>query len=203
MNVIPFLGAIFIKTLHATIRKQHIRVENIDRSGQHILVFWHAHIIPLLHSRWHRPTTVMLSASKDGELMARAFRWYGVDSVRGSSTRGGSKALLAIVRAARAGHNLAITPDGPLGPPHVAKDGAIYVAQVTGLPIIPVAIAATRKKLLRSWDRTLIPMPFSKLIYIYGDPIVVPRKGVVEEWRLKLEKTMNALADEADRMVTT
>ncbi len=201
LTLIPFLGAMFIKALHATIRKRHVRSENIVGTPQYILVFWHMHILSAFFCLWRNPMTVMLSRSKDGELIARAVRWFRAESVRGSSTRGGSTALRAIIRSARDGSNLAFTPDGPKGPPRVAKDGAIYAAQVTGLPIVPMAVAG-KKKLLHSWDRTMIPLPFSKLTYVYGAPMIVPRDGDVEEWRKRLEDVMNALVDEAESLVT-
>ena len=199
-SLIAFLGAMFIKVLHATIRKQHVRAEHILDPRQYILVFWHMHLVSAFYCRWRKPMVVMLSQSRDGELIARCAKWFGADSVRGSSTRGGSGALRAILREARDGKNIAFTPDGPKGPPRVAKDGTIYAAQVTGLPIVPLAIGASRKKRLRSWDGTMIALPFSKLTFVYGAPITVPRDGDVEEWRLRLEDAMNALADEAERL---
>jgi lysophospholipid acyltransferase (LPLAT)-like uncharacterized protein len=81
----------------------------------------------------------------------------------------------------------------------VVKDGVIFAAQATGLPIVPVAFAASRKKRLGSWDRMIFPLPTSRVIYLYGEPIAVPRHADIEEWRLKLEVAMNALADEAER----
>ena len=199
-SLIAFLGAMFIKSLHATIRKRHVRAEHIVDTRQYVLAFWHMHIISAFYCRWRRPMSVMLSRSKDGELIARCVRWFGAGSVRGSSTRGGSSALRAIIREAREGKNIAFTPDGPLGPPRVAKDGTIYAAKMTGLPIVPMAVAGNRKKRLRSWDGTMIPLPFSKLTYVYGAPMTVPRDADVEEWRKHLEDEMNALADEAERL---
>ncbi len=201
MPAIAFLGTMFLKALHATIRKRHVHAERILEAPQHIFVFWHMHILSAFYSLWQRPLIVLLSQSRDGELIARCVRHFGADSVRGSSTRGGSSALRALVREARDGKNLAFTPDGPKGPPRVAKDGAIYAAKVTGLPIVPMAVAATRKKNLRSWDGTMVPMPFSKLMYVYGEPITVPRDADVEEWRKRLEDALNAATEEAERMV--
>src|SRR5205807_1015109 len=122
-----------------------VRVENIDHTDQYVLAFWHAHLLLMLHSRYRRPITVMLSQSKDGEHMARVFDHYGAESARGSSTRGGTRALREMIRAARAGKNIVFTPDGPKGPPRVAKEGVVVAAQATGLPILPVAFAAKKK----------------------------------------------------------
>ena len=145
MKLLSFLGYLFLRALHATLRVRHVRAENIEGTPQYVLAFWHAHLLLMLHSRYRRPITVMISQSKDGEYIARVFDWYGVESARGSSTRGGSAALREMIRAARAGRNIVFTPDGPKGPARVAKDGLIVAAQATGLPIVPVAFAAKKK----------------------------------------------------------
>jgi lysophospholipid acyltransferase (LPLAT)-like uncharacterized protein len=118
--------------------------------------------------------------------------------VRGSSTRGGGAALREFIRRARNGSNLVFTPDGPKGPPRQVKDGVIFAAQATGLPIVPVAFAASRKKRLKSWDKMVVPLPLSRVIYLYGEPMAVPREGNIEEWRGRVEAAMNALASEAE-----
>ncbi|PYQ29885.1 MAG: hypothetical protein DMF56_09160 [Acidobacteria bacterium] len=200
-GLIAFLGAMFIKALHVTVRKRHVNPEHILDTKQYILAFWHMHIISAFFSYWRNPMTVLLSRSKDGELIARCVRWFGATSVRGSSTRGGSSAIRAVIREASRGTNFTFTPDGPKGPPLIAKDGVIYAAKMTGLPIVPMALDGKRKKRLRSWDGTLIPLPFSKLTYVYGAPITVPRDGDVEEWRKRLEDALNTLVDEAEKMV--
>jgi len=142
---LSFIAALFIRALHATLRVRHVRVEHIANTPQYILAFWHAHLLLMLHSRYKRPISVMISRSKDGEYIARVFDWYGLDSARGSSTRGGSAALRDLIREARAGKNIVFTPDGPKGPARVLKDGVVYAAQATGLPIVPIAFAAKKK----------------------------------------------------------
>jgi len=145
MKFVAWLGSIFIRVLHATLRVRHLHAENLESQPQYILAFWHAHLLLMLHSAYRRPIVVMISRSKDGEYIARVFDHYGVESARGSSTRGGTPALREMIRAAREGKNIVFTPDGPKGPPRVAKDGVIYAAQATGLPIVPVAFAAQKK----------------------------------------------------------
>jgi lysophospholipid acyltransferase (LPLAT)-like uncharacterized protein len=145
MKLVAFFASLFIRALHATLRVRHVRAENILRTPQYILVFWHAHLLLMLHSRWRKPISVMISRSKDGEYIARVFDWYGVDSARGSTTRGGTAAMRELIRDARAGKNIVFTPDGPKGPARVAQPGVIYAAQATGLPIVPIAFAAKKK----------------------------------------------------------
>jgi lysophospholipid acyltransferase (LPLAT)-like uncharacterized protein len=145
MKFVAFLGSLFIRGLHATLRVRHVRAQNIEETPQYILAFWHCHLLLMLHSRYRRPISAIISQSKDGEAIARVFDWYGVDSARGSSTRGGSAALRELIREARKGKNIAFTPDGPKGPARVAKHGVIAAAQATGLPIVPIAFAAKKK----------------------------------------------------------
>ncbi len=145
MKLVAFVGSLFIRGLHATLRVRHVRAENIEQVHQYILAFWHAHLLLMLHSRYRRPISVIISQSKDGEAIARVFDWYGVDSARGSSTRGGSAALRELIREAHQGKNIVFTPDGPKGPARVAKLGVVYAAQATGLPIVPIAFAAKKK----------------------------------------------------------
>jgi len=201
VKLLSLLAATFIHVLGSSLRIRHVHPENLESTPQYIFAFWHAHLLVMLHSRYRKPITTMISRSKDGEYIARVFDWYGVDSARGSTSRGGGAALRELIREARAGKNIAFTPDGPRGPARIVKDGVVYAAQMTGLPIVPVVFAARKKKLLRSWDRMVVPMPFSKALFLYGDPIVVPREADTEEWRQRVEREMNTLADEAEEMI--
>jgi lysophospholipid acyltransferase (LPLAT)-like uncharacterized protein len=145
VKLVAFIASLFIRALHATLRVRHVNVEHIRDTPQYILAFWHAHLLLMLHSRYRKPISVMISQSKDGEYIARVFDWYGVDSARGSTTRGGSGALRELIRDARAGRNIVFTPDGPKGPARIAQPGVISAAQLTGLPIVPIAFAAKKK----------------------------------------------------------
>jgi len=129
VNVLPFIGSLFLRALHATLRVRHIHVENLTSLPQYILAFWHDHLLLMLHARWRRPISALVSQSKDGEIIARIFDYYHVDSARGSSTRGGSGAFREMIRLAGEGTNLAITPDGPKGPPRIVKEGVIATAR--------------------------------------------------------------------------
>lgn len=145
MKLVSLVASLFIRALHATLRVRHVDAENLTGTPQYILAFWHSHLLLMLHSRYRRPISVMISRSKDGEYIARVFDWYGVDAARGSSTRGGGAALRELLREARAGKNLVFTPDGPKGPARVVKEGVVYAAQASGLPIVPIAFAAKKK----------------------------------------------------------
>ncbi len=202
MKLIARLAYWFVRALSVTMRVRQVHPEHIEGTPQYVLAFWHPQIVGLLgHSRWKRPVVTMTSSSKDGDLTASVLVQFGIESVRGSSTRGGSRALREILREARQGKSIVFTPDGPRGPVGVVKDGVIFAAQASRLPVVTMAFAAKKYKQLRSWDRMIIPMPFSKGVVVYGAPMVVPRDGDIEEWRLKLEATLNELSAEAERLV--
>ena len=142
---LPAAATLFVRALHKTLRLRHFQSSNLEEQPQYIQTFWHEHLALMLHSRFRFPIMVMSSRSKDGDLSAGVFERYGVECARGSSTRGGSSALREMIRRARKGRNIVFTPDGPKGPRRVAKDGVIFAAQATGLPIVPVAFAAKKK----------------------------------------------------------
>lgn len=145
MKFTSLLASLFIRALHFTLRVRHVNAAHLENTPQYIIAFWHAHLLLMLHSRYRRPISVMISQSKDGEYIARVFDWYGVESARGSTTRGGTGALRELIRDAREGKNIVFTPDGPKGPARIAQIGVIAAAQATGLPIVPIAFAAKKK----------------------------------------------------------
>jgi hypothetical protein len=146
------------------------------REGQNVVfVLWHGQLLPLVHYHRNEGVVVLVSEHADGEYLTRIIERHGFGTARGSSTRGGTRGLRELVRAAREGHDLAVTPDGPRGPAHVFKPGALVAAQLTGLPVIPVAAAASSAWTFESWDRFLVPRPLSRIRIVYGEPVHVPR----------------------------
>jgi lysophospholipid acyltransferase (LPLAT)-like uncharacterized protein len=115
----------------------------------------------------------MASRSADGEYITRMLHHWGYRVARGSSSRGGDTALRELAALVRAGHTAALTADGPRGPRHKLKFGVLRLAQLTGVPIVPVAVAADRVWRLRSWDRFIVPKPFSRVRVVFGDAIAV------------------------------
>ena len=142
---LPWLSAMFIRLLYGTLRVRHVDAHKIEELSQYIFTFWHEHLFVMLHARYRRPIQVLVSQSRDGEYIASTFSHYHVDVSRGSTTRGGSAALRDMIRAARSGSNIVFTPDGPKGPRRMLKEGVIWAAQSTGLPIVPVAFSAKKK----------------------------------------------------------
>lgn len=180
-----------------------LRCEWRDRSGLAgtqngqpvIFCLWHNRlaISMLVHRRHPRKLAALVSASKDGALLAAVMGRFGVDQVRGSSSRRGPQALLEMSGRARLGYDLAVTPDGPRGPRYVVQMGVIALAQVTGLAIVPVTCNTRRKICLKSWDGFQIPLPFSRCELLLNEPIFVPREACEvkrEELRLELEGSL-------------
>jgi lysophospholipid acyltransferase (LPLAT)-like uncharacterized protein len=198
LKLLSLVAYLFLQLLNRTLRVRHVHAQHIDDTPRYIIAFWHECILGAMHSRWRKPTTAMISRSKDGEIVTGVVQLYGIDTARGSSNRGGSSALREILRDVNEGKNIAFTPDGPKGPRRVVKDGVVYAAKMSGLPVVPFHFTAKSKKRLRSWDHMIVPRPFSRAVFVYGQPIAVPRDGDVEEWRLKIEREMNDLADSAE-----
>jgi lysophospholipid acyltransferase (LPLAT)-like uncharacterized protein len=149
--------------------------------------------------RGHR-ISVLVSQSGDGELIARTVARLGIDSSRGSSSRGGIAGMRSILRKAADGWDIAFTPDGPRGPASEVQPGVILAAASTGLPIVPVAVAASRAKRLHSWDRFLIPLPLSTVHFVYGEPLAVARRGDLGAAAADLKRRLEGAEEEASQL---
>lgn len=159
-----------------------------------IIAFWHGEI---LGSAWffrRQGMTTMVSEHRDGEIIARLVARWGIDSIRGSSSRGAGRVLLRMVRLVEAGSGFAITPDGPRGPAGVPQAGVLMASQRTGAPIIPVRIHASRAWRMRSWDRFMVPKPFATLTVTFGEPWIAPGtdEGALAEFARRMGPALPA-----------
>jgi hypothetical protein len=202
------LGAGVVRALMATVRTDVQHQERYaafaSRGEPVIFCLWHGRLLPLVYHLRGRDIAAMISQSEDGEYIAGLVRGWDYRPVRGSTSRGGSRALLQLVHEARAGHSIAITPDGPRGPRQKLQHGVITVAHRTGLPIVPLACGCTRAWWPGSWDRFCVPKPFSKVVIRYGAPYRVPGDRTREELemdRIAVEERMNRMIEEIDRDV--
>ncbi len=164
MKVEKYLGAFFLQLLNLTIKK--------ERFGDYptqpcVFMLWHRDQIPLVLLHQHKKVGVLISQSKDGELISGPISKLGYVPVRGSSTRGGTKALRGLLSHLK-GNSVAITPDGPRGPIYTIKDGLLTTAYLSKRPIIPVAIDVSREWCFNSWDKFRVPKPFSSMRMKYG-----------------------------------
>jgi lysophospholipid acyltransferase (LPLAT)-like uncharacterized protein len=169
------------------------------RGEQTVLAFWHEQLVMMPFAYRGRRVCIMVSRHRDGELITRAVRPLGVETVRGSSTRGWAGGLKGMLRAYRDGADLAFAPDGPRGPRRMVKSGVIQVARATGATIVPVAAAARWCRRLRSWDRLVVPFPASVVVYVAGTPLTVPGGADAAE----LERLRIVLEHELERLTAT
>jgi len=205
LQIIPRIYAWVLRLLALTIRRDVLHQEHAEKFWNQekfvIAAFWHQRLLMMPFLPHKGRVGMMISRHRDGEFIARAVKLFGIDSVRGSTTRGGAAALRGMVRFFENGAHLAITPDGPQGPRHVVQRGVIELARLTAAPIIPVAYSASRKKVFNSWDHFILPLPFCKVIYVYGEAIFIPRnlsEKELEEKRLLVEDRLRQVTAEAD-----
>jgi len=207
-RLLALIGSTILKALFLTIR---LRLD--DRCGISrnafpepcLLCFWHNRILGItyaFHRRYpkklRRGVTVLTSPSKDGEILSQFVAAFGMGSVRGSSSRRGSQALLELVRLIRAGGDIAITPDGPRGPRYQLGPGVILLAQTTGTPIIPMHASFSRCFRMKTWDGFIIPLPFSTISVTVGEQIKIPDdpdESEFERARKNLEELLKNAAD--------
>jgi lysophospholipid acyltransferase (LPLAT)-like uncharacterized protein len=207
LYVIPQVYSLVLRFLAMTIRKEVFFAERPQKfwdEGQPVIAaFWHQRLLMMPFLPRRRKVGMLISQHRDGEWIARAVKLFGVDAIRGSTTRGGFSALRGMIRFFHRGANIAITPDGPQGPKHIVQSGVVELARLTGGPILPVTYSASRQKVFASWDNFILPLPFSRVIYIWGEPLFVPRdtdhEGV-ERNRIILQERLRQITEEADRI---
>jgi len=200
-------GYAFLRILSASLRLRWEDPEDhLSVIGQSPVIFalWHNRLILSLPSyrkyflarHPHRRLVALISASKDGALLSRLMTHHGVESVRGSSSRRGGQALKELISLIRRGYDVAITPDGPRGPKYEVQNGVVMMAQLTGLPVVPMSAKIYSKKVLGSWDGFQVPLPFARCDIRMGKPIWVDRKGddvAREAARRQIQDRMMAL----------
>ena len=204
---ISIAGYRLVAALGATLRWRTEGLEHLDsvvRSGrQPIMAFWHGRILPATVFFRRRGIIVITSENFDGEWIAGIIERFGYGTARGSTSRGGRKALLQLARDMAAGKPAGFTIDGPRGPARVARPGAVWLAKTTGNPVLPFHAEADRHWTANSWDRTQIPKPFATVALAVGEPLEVPADAgdeVLEAARCELESRLQALEARAFRM---
>ncbi len=199
------LGWLFILFYSRLTRITYVGREhflNLKHSGKpFIICVWHGRILLPVFVHRHQNIQVMVSEHRDGEMIARTIRKLGFGTIRGSSTRGGKRASLQMLHALKQGAIAAIMPDGPTGPRHVFKPGAISLASKTGAYLLLLTYASDRYIEFRSWDRFYLWKPFSRSVVMYAEPIAVPPNLEGEDFevfRKQIEQKMIELERQAD-----
>jgi lysophospholipid acyltransferase (LPLAT)-like uncharacterized protein len=216
-NMAAALGAAWIRFVYATGSYEHLNEAGArahwDGKTPFIGAFWHNRLFLIVHG-WRSDGKVytLISRHGDGDLITNAIQRLNVHVVRGSAAsmakkrkdRGGSAAFREMVSVLNEGATVSLTPDGPKGPRYRVKDGIVMLAKLSGAPILPVTYSARRAIFLNSWDRFMIPFPFSKGVILWGKAVSVPPDAddeVLEQKRLEVEAEMIRITAEADRMM--
>lgn len=203
--ITPLIASLLIRFLDKSMSITYINFEKIwddwHQGKKIIIAFWHGRLIMMPIMYKGQGVSILVSQHRDGELIARTVQKFGMKSIRGSSTRGWLGGIKGLLNEVKNGRDLAITPDGPKGPKFNVQMGIIHLAKNTGLPIIPMTFGASSKKTFKSWDSFMIPYPFSKGVFICGEPIIVNHdstEDMLEQKRQTLQNTLIEITKKAD-----
>jgi lysophospholipid acyltransferase (LPLAT)-like uncharacterized protein len=200
------MGIVVVRIISATYKFKMIDPEIernvLERGQQPIYASWHQRFFPgIILFAGRKPISIMISQSKDGEIVSKIVHLLGWYPVRGSSSKGGSQALRTLKRLVSKGYKVGHIVDGPRGPLGVVKPGLLLIAQATGMPIIPTIVSAEKKWVFNSWDRFMVPKPFSRVMIRFCDEVYISRKlrpSDFEAKRLQIENTLKKRYAETD-----
>lgn len=205
-TALSYVAAFVLRAIYFTCRVQrdYPAAAQPYFNGQHpgLICFWHGRMImqPFVRPPG-RAMHVLVSRHNDGALIYAVMQRFRVDAARGSKKSGAAEAVRTLLGIAKQGSNIAITPDGPRGPFQIAAEGTVFIASKTGYPLLPLAFSASRHWRLKSWDRFMIPKPFSRIQFTAGEPIFLPRKldtPAVRAATEHLQSELNSITAQAD-----
>ncbi len=207
-RILCWLGAQYIKLVYATGRWDviggDIPKRLLDQGRPFIVCFWHNRLLMMPYAwRQPHPFHMLISSHPDGQLIARTVAHFNFRTVAGSTTRGGTAALRTLLKLLADGACIGVTPDGPQGPRMIASEGAVNIARLAGAPIIPISYSISRRRVLRTWDRFIIALPFARGVIAWGEPIEVARDlddAALEQLRRTVEDGLNAITNQADSL---
>ena len=205
-RLVGLLGSRLIDLIFSTIRIHSVSLDQewhdtASAPKRFIAAIWHSRILMFsyLYKGWR--ASILVSRSEDGEIIARILQRQGFETIRGSTNKGGGRALATLIRRIRDGGSAVIIPDGPQGPRFRVQPGIILLAQKTGVPIYPMSYGARHAKIFSSWDRFMLPRPFTECRVVYGTPVFVPANAdeiVREACRRRLEDELCKITLNAD-----
>ena len=205
-RLVGWLGAFLVRVLHATWTVTFVDPDGVapgarDGSRPVIAAFWHRHLLSMLaHCRGYR-VCVPVSEHRDGEYVAHVMERAGLASVRGSTTRGSLNIIRGLLDAAKQGWTPAVTPDGPRGPRYSVQAGVVLLARRSGLPLVPVGIAARRAWIMSSWDAFVIPKPWTRVAIVIGPMLRAGPDTDVAAFSEELRKALFAVTEVAEKAV--
>ncbi len=208
--LLPYFGLLVVKIFSLTHRTRllggDVEDEVLKQEPGLIYASWHQRFFPgITFFAKRKPIAIMISQSRDGALIARIVQLLGWQPVRGSSSRAGREALDELRRLARSGSRIGHIVDGPRGPAEVVKPGLLRIAQAAGIPIVPTITSAEKKWVFKSWDRFMVPKPFSRVLIRFGEAMYVDadlKDERFEERRVHIEDRLKELYQETDQLWT-
>ncbi|MDX2478827.1 MAG: lysophospholipid acyltransferase family protein [Desulfuromusa sp.] len=202
LKFVPRIASGVMRLLDLSLKKEILGVDHLhrtwERDEQAIIPFWHDQLFLLVFGYPGNHAKLLVSSSKDGELLARTMKYFDHDTVRGSSSRGGRAAFKEMLDLCKEKADIALTPDGPRGPRHELKDGVIQLARMSGRPVIPMAFVCNRGHRFKSWDRFLFPYPFARGIYSFGKPLYFDKLEGIDVFRERLKDAMQENQQQAE-----
>ncbi len=209
-NFIAFLASLYIRFIHITTEWKYVQFDipaaYLNEKKPFLTCFWHAHLLMLPYA-WRHPRHafyMLISAHKDGRIISKTVGHFGIETIAGSTTRGGTEALLNMVRLSRKNVTVGITPDGPRGPGKEVSEGTVMAAYLMKADLIPVTYTVSRKKIFKTWDRFLLPLPFSRGVLMWGKPIPYPKeKKDFKMTQTHLKEALDTLYREAEKKLSS
>ncbi|MFI5362276.1 MAG: lysophospholipid acyltransferase family protein [Elusimicrobiota bacterium] len=206
-RVVPYLAYAYVTfvgwTNRLTILRGDVPAGLKARGRRFIYAFWHQRQVYFTWTHRDFDAAVLVSRSKDGEIIAETMRLSRIGAVRGSSSRGGAAAARQLMDVLQSGLDIGITPDGPRGPAREVKEGVLFLAQKLGAPIVPVTNALSRRvEIKKAWDRFQIPLPFGRSFVAYGEPIEVGPSDDLAAKAAELKAVLDRITAEADALVS-
>jgi lysophospholipid acyltransferase (LPLAT)-like uncharacterized protein len=204
-RLIAWTVRLWLSTLRYRCRELGPRLEPNDPGleGRYIYAFWHETMLMPAYQYRNSPVSTLISEHADGEMIARAITYLGLGVVRGSTTRGSLRAVREMLELKDRSH-LCFTPDGPQGPRQHVQPGVVYLASRTGLPVVPVGFVCKKMWRMRSWDRFVLPKPFTDFVGVFAEPIHVPPdagKEQLEEYRQRVEEALKDVMRMGEEML--
>ena len=205
----PLLISLIIRFLSLSLRITEHNPEYVRQfwgeKRSVIVAFWHGRLlmVPVLFKRYkERRVYGLMSRHSDGEIISRSTQLLGYETIRGSTNKGGFSALRRMIRVLKDGSDLVLAPDGPNGPRYKVQRGIIDLSRLSGAPILPMAFSSSRRKIFKSWDAFLLPVPFSRGVFVWGEPVCVDDnvdEDYLENKRRLLEERLMAVTNLADK----